>query len=240
VDRRLNVSDRQQLHLQAAVADIPDAGTSAVSGLGAVSAAERSRYPGTEARASWQWGARLPVTLGVGGYLSPHSYPASSNGAGASFNAWARTVDWNLSLPARLQLSGFFYTGAALGGLSAGAFKDSILLYGQPHLAGSEQLTGLKDAGGWSQLKFKAAERVEFNFAFGQDNAASGQLRRADLDITNAYVGLARNQTAFGNVVFRPTSTILLSAEYRKLRSWQVTGAADTADILGLAAGYEF
>jgi hypothetical protein len=165
---------------------------------------------------------------------------ASSNGAGASFNAWARTVDWNLSLPARLRLSGFFYTGTALGGLSAGAFKDSIFLYGQQHGAGGEQLTGLKDVGGWSQLKFKAARRVEFNFACGQDNADSGQLRRADLNITNAYVGLARNQTGFGNIVFRPTSTIILSAEYRKLRSWQITGPADTADIFGLAAGYEF
>jgi hypothetical protein len=101
-------------------------------------------------------------------------------------------------------------------------------------------LTALKDAGGWAQLKFKPWERWEFNFAFGQDNANSAQLRRADLDIVNPFVGLARNQTGFGNIVFRPHSNILLSGEYRKIRSWQITGPADGASLFGLAAGYEF
>jgi hypothetical protein len=152
-----------------------------------VSAAERSRYPGTELRAAWRRDAPLPASVGIGGYWSPHSYAASSANRGGSFNAWAATADWKVSLPARLQLSGTLYDGVALGGLSAGAFKDSLSLYGATRLA------GLKDAGGWAQLKFKPAERLEFNLAFGLDNADSGQLRDADLDITNPFLGLARN-----------------------------------------------
>lgn len=240
VEHWLDISDAQQLTLQTALVDIPDAGTYAASGAGAVSAAERSRFPGSEIRAAWQRNAPLAATVGFGGYWSPHSYAASSSGPGGSFDAWAGTADWRVSLPARLQFSGEIYDGAALGGLSAGAFKDSVLSYGQPGVSASAKLTALKDAGGWAQLKFKPWERWEFNFAFGQDNANSAQLRRADLDIVNPFVGLARNQTGFGNIVFRPHSNILLSGEYRKIRSWQITGPADGASLFGLAAGYEF
>jgi hypothetical protein len=236
VERRLDVSDAQQLTLQAALADIPDAGTDAASGAGAVSAAERSRFPGSEIRAAWQRNAPFAATFGVGGYWSPHSYGASSSSPGGNFDAWAATADWRVSLPAKLQFSGELYDGAALGGLSAGAFKDKITVGG---LSGAK-LAALKDAGGWAQLKFKPGERWEFNFAFGQDNANSGQLRGAEMAITNPFAGLARNQTGFGNVVFRLRSNFLLSGEYRKIRSWQIAGPGDNASLLGLAAGYEF
>jgi hypothetical protein len=102
------------------------------------------------------------------------------------------------------------------------------------------KLAALKDAGGWAQFKFNPGERWEFNFAFGQDNANAAQLRRANLAIVNSFVGLARNQTGFGNIVFHLRSNILLSGEYRKIRSWQITGPADGASLVGLAAGYEF
>jgi hypothetical protein len=240
IEQRLDLSDDQHVTLQAALADIPDAGTAAGSGLGAVSAAERSRYPGSEARAAWQRNGPYHASIGIGGYWSPHSYGASAGSPGGRIDAWAGTADWKVSLPAKLQFSGGLYDGAALGGLSAGAFKDTTLTYGQPDLPASEKLVGLKDVGGWAQLKFKPVERLEFNFAFGQDNANSRQLRDADLDITNPFVGLARNQTGFGNIIFRPRSTIILSGEYRKIRSWQITGPVNDANLFGIAAGYEF
>jgi hypothetical protein len=240
VEQRLDISENQQLILQASLAEIPDSGTSYTSGLGAVTAAERSRYPGTELRTAWQRGARHPVSFGIGGYWSPHSYGASSSGPGGSFNAWAGTADWKISLPARLEFSGSFYDGTGLGGLSAGAFKDILFVYGPSELPGSTKLAGLKDAGGWGQLQFKPMGRLEFNFASGQDNADSGQLRKGILYTTNPYAAMARNRTTFGNVVFRPSSTILLSGEYRKIQSWQITGPANHASLFGLAAGYEF
>ncbi len=240
VEQRLDIADDQRLVLQAALADIPDAGTNASSGLGAVSAAERSRYPGTEVRAAWQRSARLPTSFGVGGYWSPHSYAASSSSPAGSFDAWAGTADWKAALPAKLQLSGSLYDGAALGGLNAGTFKDAVFAYGPTVSAGVAKLTGLRDAGGWAQLRFKPIERLEFNLAFGQDDANARQLRAADLAVANPYVGLARNRTAFGNIVFRPRSAIILSGEYRKIRSWQIVGPADGVGLFGLAAGYEF
>jgi len=241
VAHRVDISDAQRLTLQAALADIPDAGTGASSGLGAVSAAERSRFPGSEVRAAWEGKERLPASFGIGGYWSPHSYATTSSGPGGGFDAWAATADWRVSLPAKLQFSGALYEGAALGGLGAGAFKDYLPV--NIPLAGPSvgaRPAALKDAGGWAQLQFKPGERWEFNFAFGQDNANSGQLRRAGLVVASPFVGLARNQTGFGNVVFRPRANIILSGEYRKMRSWQLSGPADDASLLGLAAGYEF
>jgi len=155
-------------------------------------------------------------------------------------DALAGTADWRVSFPATLQFSGGLYDGAALGGLSAGAFKDSILVFGQPGVSTIAKPTALKDVGGWAQLKFKPGEGLEFNFAFGQDNANSVQLRRANLAIINPFVRLARNQTGFGNIIFRPRSNVILSGEYRKIRSWQISGPGDDASLFGLAAGYEF
>jgi hypothetical protein len=240
VEHTLGISGHQHLDFQAAVTDVPDAGPNVSDSLGSVSAAERSRYPATETRVAWQSTFRLPASIGIGGYWSPHSLAATSANPACNFNAWAATADWKLSLPASFWFSGSIYDGAALGGLSAGAFKDSILVYRAVNAQNLENLTGLKDAGGWSQLKFKPIQRLEFNVAFGEDSANSAQLRSADLNISNPYIGLVRNQTGFANFVFRPTSTILLSGEYRKIRSWQIMGSAADASLFGLAAGYAF
>jgi hypothetical protein len=244
VEQRLNISETHHLAFQAALVDVPDPGISSTNSLGEVSAAERSRNPGAEFRTSWQSSARLPASFGIGGYWSPHSYSASTSLVGGTFDAWAVTADWKIQLPSRLQVSGALYDGAALGGLSAGTFKDSVEFYGESSLSHISKLSALRDAGGWTQLKFRPTERLEFNVAFGQDNGNSGQLRAASGDAhmvaTNPYAGLARNQTAFGNLIFRPTSAIILSGEYRKIRSWQVTGPSDGASLFGLAAGYEF
>ena len=232
MEHRFQLSDHQQLSLQAAVADFPDAYVQSANGLGAVSAAERSRYPGSEARTAWHGGKQGDQTIGVGGYWSPHSYA----GRGV-IDAWAGTLDWKALLPGRLQWTGEIYRGAALGGLNAGAFKDSVLLYSSSSV---EPLAGLKDAGGWSQLKYKPSPRFEFNLAFGLDNADNAQLRNADLAYTDPYSQLARNQTGFANIIFRPTSSIILSGEYRRIRSWPTEGPGERASRFGLAAGYAF
>jgi hypothetical protein len=44
----------------------------------------------------------------------------------------------------------------------------------------------------------------------------------------------------FVNYVFRPRSDLLFSAEYRRLRSYEINGAPATAGQLGLAMGFLF
>jgi len=44
----------------------------------------------------------------------------------------------------------------------------------------------------------------------------------------------------FANYIFRPRSDLLFSAEYRRLRTYEVRGSPDTAGQLGLAVGFLF
>jgi hypothetical protein len=237
-EKTWDASDTSRFSLAAALADIPDPGPASSQYLRYPTAAERSRYPGTEMRAGYAWGSSHSSRVGVSGYFSPHNY-----GQSGTVDAWAGLFDWNIALPARLSLSGEAYKGQALGGLGGGAFKD--VGYGYSYNYSEDTYAqgaaiGLHDAGGWTQLKFRPIGPLEFNGAYGQDGDPAAQLRAAGISLSNPYSGLARNQTFLANAIFRPRASFLLSLEYRKLTSWQLTSTANGARIFGLAAGYEF
>ena len=236
VEKRWDLSDTRELSLTAALVDVPDPSPSSNGYDRTASAAERSRYPGSELRAGYAWGRDRASFIGASGYFSPHDY-----GSAGRVNAWAALTDWNFVLPAHLALSGQAYKGQALGGIGGGTFKDVVTAYyGSPGEYAPHREIGLHDQGGWTQLKFKPTDRFELNGAFGMDNSTAYQLWISGETPSNAYNGLARNQTFLGNAIFRPRASILLSVEYRKLRSWQLTSTANEANIVGLAAGYEF
>src|SRR5262249_19623624 len=94
--------------------------------------------------------------------------------------------------------------------------------------------------GGWSQLKIKVSNRNEFNVAAGTGGRNSNDLRQAA--VNNYFISTvpARNQMFFVNYVFRPRSDLLFSAEYRRLRTYEVTGSPAVAGQLGLAMGFLF
>jgi uncharacterized coiled-coil protein SlyX len=182
------------LRLQGAFIDVGDAPLSVASASAAKSvviptSAEQSRWPGEEARIALL-GPKLEegAHIGFGGYFAPHLSPV-----GTRFDAWASTLDAKLLLPGRLQFTGTFYRGAALGGLGGGAYKDfgfradpdSDEYYFRPY----------DDVGGWAQLKEKLSERVEFNAAFGQDNVFARELRPYAVPGGTMYQNLARTQT---------------------------------------------
>lgn len=240
-EKRWTFTDTQQLSLAGAVADIPDPGPGTSQYERAPSAAENSRYPGSELRAGYAWGRAQPggnaaSSIGASGYFSPHNY-----GTSGRVDSWAALGDWNIVLPAGFALSGSAYKGQALGGLGGGTFKDVLSEYDykQAKYVG-QKMIGLRDEGGWAQLKYKIGSRFEFNGAFGMDNSSAGQLWKSSTPLTNPYSTLARNQTFMGNAIFRPRASFLLSLEYRKLKSWPLTSTANEANIVGLAAGYEF
>jgi hypothetical protein len=235
----IRFASTHDVRLQGALIDVGDAPVSTVSAAAATStvvpsAAEQSRWPGEEARVALL-GPKLEdgSHLGVGGYFAPHLSPA-----GTRFDAWAATVDAKLLLPARLQFTGTFYRGAALGGLGGGAFKDfgfvvepeSDRYYFRPY----------DDVGGWAQLKEKLTERWEFNAAFGMDNVFASELRPYYVPGGTMYQNLAKNQTYTGNVIFSPVAYLLFSLEYRHLESTPVVGAPAESNIIGIAAGYKF
>ncbi len=234
-EHTLRLDGPSRISLQGAIADVPNppslqqstAGTAPVAGLG-----ELSRWPGTEARVGYAHGDDLTgLRLGVGGYLSPHTYNEYF-----SFDAWAATVDYRFPLFAHLESSGSFYRGLALGGLGGGAFKD--YLYTEQN--GIYFHRPLNDVGGWTQLKERASERLEFNVAYGLDNAFANEIRPYALNASSAYQSLARNSTWFANVIYTPTAYTVFSFEYRRIDSSYVVGPHSVADVYGVAGGYRF
>ena len=52
--------------------------------------------------------------------------------------------------------------------------------------------------------------------------------------------GLARNSGSFANVIFRPRSDLLFSAEYRHLRTYMINSGPNTAGHVNLMMGVLF
>lgn len=200
------------------------------SGGSAPSASERSRQPGYETRLSSRplLGERQ-VTVGISGYYQRQTY-----GAHTHLDAWAAAGDWDVPMLRVLDLSGQVYRGRAIGGLGAGAFKDHVTAYGAPY--------GLNAAGGWAQLKLTASSTLKFNLAFGVDDAFAKDLNEGDgaPAPSSDYANLARNQTGFANVAYRPKTFLLMSAEFRRIASRSIAGQTSIDNILGIATGFMF
>jgi len=236
--QNLPFAESHSLQLQAAMIDAGDPPISLAGVYSTAptppSGAEQSRWPGLEARMALVGSQRDDRDhLGFGGYFSPHVLPT-----GRRYDAWAGTLDAGFHLPARLQFSGSFYRGLALGGLGGGAYKDYAYIY-----ASSQDryfFRPLNDVGGWAQLKERWSERLEFNAAFGMDNVFASDLHRYAVPGGGTYQNLARNRTWTGNVIYSPSAYLLFSLEYRYLASAPVTGSSLASNIIGLSAGYKF
>lgn len=237
VTQDLGSGTRPWLRTQAALIDIPDApytdGLAAANGVVLTkSTAESSRWPGVEARITLPGGqSENGLQIGVGGLFAPHR-----SIGGTDFDTWAGTLDYRLPLPARMEVSGAFYRGQALGGLGGGAYKDYVFESDD----GSYYFRTLDDVGGWAQWKQRVGQRLTFNEALGADEVPAGQLRPYAGTATSAYQNLARNRTITGNIIYSPSAYLLFSLEYRRIASSPANGATNSSDVIGVAAGYRF
>jgi hypothetical protein len=185
-------------------------------------------------RVAWTHGeGDHALTLGIGGYYSPQDY-----GAGRTVDAWAGTADWNVPLGNRFALAGEFYRGRALGGL--GAAEGRSVLFAGPESNPASAVIGLDTIGGWTQLKFKATEAIEFNVAYGQDNPFARDLSYFYYPTSSGYTSIAKNQNAMLNVIYRPRSDLIFALEYRALNTLQTTSIKNTAGTLNLSMGVLF
>ena len=234
VEHSFPIMHHSRFTVQAAVADVPDPPIQQayVNTTQTASGAERSRWLGNEARLGYARGDQATgFAVGIGGYFSPHLVGNDSH-----FDASGATADYRVPISTRFELSGSLYRGLALGGLGGGTFKDFIYNRGEYYVT----YKPLNDVGGWTQFKVRANERLEFNAAYGIDNAFAIELRGVSPGTANAYQNLARNSTVFTNVILSPTAYTLFSLEYRRIDSSPVTGPHWISDFYGIAAGYRF
>ena len=231
VEHRFDLADDQSLLIQGGILDNVTGETSTDSHRRA-QAGESSGQPAYALRTSWTRKVRgRPLTLGASGYYARQNW-----GKPWITDGWAGVADWRIPLSAKFELAGEFFRGRAIGGIGGG-IGQSVLFNGSPPSA----FHPLNSAGGWSQLKFSATRRLEFNGAFGVDSPFASDIH-AFLAPTNGGLYpwvLTANRSEMVNFIYRPHSDLLVSGEYRHLRTPQV-GAYYTADQVNLMMGVLF
>jgi hypothetical protein len=234
VEHRVGLGEESNLLLQAGILDplsgeTPTAGYYRQPGPG-----EASRQPALGTRIAWTRNVfGQPLRLGVGGYYSRQDYGFDRN-----INAWAAMADFELPLSRQFSLSGKFYRGSALGGLYGGIGR-SVLFSGDPTLATTE-VRALNSIGGWAQLKYRPANKWEFNAAFGTDNPYASDLEYFHCPQAYGDPALARNKAGFVNMIYRPRSDLLFSAEYRHMKTYSLPDDGNSAGHLNLMMGVLF
>ena len=234
VEHRFSLSDRQTLTVQAGIFDNLDWEPNYNSLDRTVQAGEATGQPAYAFRTAWSHPVQEhPLSLGVAGYYGRQAWPWARY-----VDAWSGMADWQIPLLPRLALSGEFYRGRGIGGLG-GAIGTSILFGGDPTLPYTP-IRGLDSAGGWSQLKLQLTPKLELNGVIAEDNAFASDIRGFATDLNNGGEILGRNRGALGNVVFRPRSDLLLSAEFRRLRTFPVYSSSSVTNQVNLAVGILF
>jgi hypothetical protein len=232
VEHKFDLATGQNVILQAAVLDNLT-GEPSYGSHRQPQAGEISGQPAYALRTGWNGTMRgRPLTLGVSGYYSRQNWGFARN-----VDGWAVATDWRIPLASRLELSGELYRGKAVGGIGGG-IGQSVLFSGDP-LNPASGFRPVNSAGGWSQLKFSVTPRLEFNGAFGADNPFA-----ADVLAYSSPVGfypwpLTANRSSMANFIYRPRSDLLLSGEYRHLRTSQL-GTFYGADQVNLMMGVLF
>jgi len=233
IEHRIALSDNSRLLVQAGILDSLT-GNFPTGYYRTPSSGELSGQPAYATHLTWareMFGRELGI--GFGGYYGRQNW-----GFGRNVDGWAGTADVTVPLGAHFDVTGEFYRGRAVGGLGGG-IGQSILLSG-PIAYPAAQIHGLDSLGGWVQLKYKPVTNFEINFAFGQDNPYSGELRM--FPASETYYGhlLSRNQSPFVNFIYRVRSDVLFSLEYRRLQTYQLTDGPYTANQTTLSVGYLF
>jgi hypothetical protein len=233
----------RQIQFEFGLWDPPAAGYSTSLTARVPSPGEQSKQPAYESRISYgtpsdnNYGPTSDLHsfhVGLSGYYSRQSYPY-----GTSIDSWAFTTDFRVPLTHLFEVSGEGYRGRALGGLGGGVYKD--ILYGTSPVTGQESYSALNAIGGWTQLKTHFGQSLEANAVIGLDDGLARDFHTLVFPITATEIQLrARNQMVVGNLIFRPKTYLILSPEYRRIWTWPIYGAGNTANIFTLSAGYQF
>jgi hypothetical protein len=234
IEHRFDLSDQNHITVQAGILDNLTAEFPSSSYFRSPGPGEQSSQPAFGFRTAWTNNfLGRSVTIGAAGYYSRQDWPFDHH-----VDGWAGMTDWEIPVVSRLILSGEFYRGRAIGGIGGG-ISNTVVFGGNPGLP-STAVRGLDDVGGWTQLKFKASSRLEFNAAFGLDSPTSSEVRAGTP--SQLYLGqlLTQNRGELVNFVFRPRSNLLFSTEYRHLQSFPLPSSFNTADQINVIMGVLF
>ena len=234
VEHRFDLPGQQTVTLQGGILDNLDWEPPYSQFYRSAQAGEYSGLPAYALRTAWSRPVfEHPFSFAVAGYYGRQNW-----GWDRTVDAWAGMTDWQIPIFRHLTLSGEFYRGRGVGGLGAGIGR-AVLFGGDPFSA-STSIRGLDSAGGWAQLKVQLTPKLELNGVFAEDDAFASDIRGFAVDTDNFTTILGRNRGALGNVVYRPRSDLLLSAEFRRLHTFPVYSNAAVTNQINLAMGILF
>lgn len=245
VEHRLMSSDASTVTLYGGIFDPLTGETPPNEFLRVPTAGEASRQPGYGGRVEWERKiGGEPMTLGLGG-----AYNRENWGFERNVDGWVVNGDWGVPLGTRFRVSGKIYSGKAIGGFGAAIGRSIVFTSpatcatpNNPLLCPQTAIQPLRAAGGWVQLKFKPAAKVEFNAAGGQDGTDADDLRALKATLAPGYFGadITRNRSGFVNVIYRPRSNLLFSSEFRTLRTFAIDGTSLKGSQFNLVMGVFF
>lgn len=233
IEHRFDLPHQQMLTVQGGILDNLDWEPPYDPFLRSAQAGEYSGQPAYAVRTAWSRSVfDHPLSFAVAGYYGRQNWSW-----GRSVDAWAGMADWQIPIFRRLTLSGEFYRGRGVGGLGAGIGRAVLFGNSSDSLP---PIRGLDSAGGWSQLKLLLTSKLELNGVFAEDNAFASDVRGFAVDANNFSTILGRNRGALGNLIYRPRSDLLLSAEFRRLHTFPVYSSASVTNQVNLAVGVLF
>jgi hypothetical protein len=234
IEHRFNLSDVQNITVQAGVLDNLDWEFPYSTFYRSPQAGELSGQPAYALRTAWTRTVHdHPLSFGAAGYYGRQDWSWDRY-----VDAWAAMADWQIPLLPRLRLSGEFYRGRGIGGLGGGI--GSSIVYGGDPNAPVTPIHAVDTAGGWSELKLQLTPKVELNGAIGQDDAFASGIRGFASDQDNYGSILGRNRSGLANIVYRPRSDLILSAEVRRLRTFPFYSNSSVINQLNLSMGILF
>jgi hypothetical protein len=235
IEHQFDFSEDSSVLLQGGILDPLTGEPPASSFYRTPQAGEASRQPAYAFRTSWSHNiSDRAVVIGGAGYYSRQDW-----GFHRDTDSWAAMSDWLVPLPARLEFSGEFYRGRAIGGLGGGIGR-TVLTSG-PITDPLTQVKGLNAEGGWSQLKFRQTAKLEWNGAIGMDTVPAKDLHTLPFSPTSyAYSPIARNRSGILNFIYRPRSDLLVSGEFHPLRTFTVRGNTYKSNLISLSMGVLF
>ena len=234
VEHRHNLSENSNLLFQAGILDSLSGDVPSQTPDRQPTWGEASGQPAYAARVAWtRHVSDQNLTVGFGGYYGRQDWGLQRN-----VDSWVATMDAAVPLGKWFALTGAFYRGRALGGLS-GAVGQDVVMSGR--LTDPTTIVlGLNSMGGWMQLKFKPRPKLELNGAFGDDNPFASDLRR--FSPTGSFYGvwLSKNLSPFVNVIYQMRSDVVIAIEFRRLQTFVLNTGSTAANHVNLSVGYTF
>jgi hypothetical protein len=249
LDRKFAAFAHSQFLIQGGILDpisskVPDGSQSRT-----VSVGEVSHRPALAARLAWShplFGDN--VIFGFGHYRARQNW---GNGGTAGINSWVNTIDWTLPVTRFFEITGAYHDGRALADLGGGlgqnvgtflpdAMPLDVLPDGPSEVPLTAFFKGLASQGGWVQAKLKPLPKFEINFAGGQESRNAHEVELAASTQDYFDQDLARNRSYMANVVFRPRSNLIISTEYRHVRSFALGEDEESLNHFNLAVGVLF